>query len=139
MKIQTERIHVSTQGNTDIIDLTPQLHQIVEQSGMNDGQVTVFVPGATAGISIIEYEPGLLQDVPEMLERIIPSKLNYAHNQTWHDGNGHSHVRATLVGPSLTIPFEKKILILGTWQQVILLDFDTRARQREIVVQLMGI
>jgi len=139
MKIQTERIRVSTRGNTDIHDLTPRITQIVRQSGLNDGQATVFAPGATAGISVVEYEPGLLEDVPELLERLIPSGRTYHHDQTWHDANGHSHLRATLIGPSLTIPFENRTLTLGTWQQVILLDFDTRPRQREIVVQLMGV
>ena len=139
MQIQTERIRVSTQGDTDIIDLTPHLVRIVQQSAMQDGQVTIFIPGATAGISIVEYEPGLLQDIPEMLEKIAPSSASYHHDQTWHDGNGHAHLRATLIGPSLTIPFEKQTLTLGTWQQVILLDFDNRPRQRSIVVQLMGI
>ena len=138
MHIQTKRFQISTKGNTDIIDLTPRLTEIIEPSSMTDGQVTVFVPGSTAGVSVVEYEPGLLRDIPEFLEKIAPSQATYHHDQTWHDGNGHAHVRATLIGPSLTIPFEKKTLTLGTWQQVILLDFDNRARKREIVVQLMG-
>ncbi|RJP19354.1 MAG: YjbQ family protein [Candidatus Omnitrophota bacterium] len=138
MQIKTERIRVSTKGNTDIIDLTPQITKIVSNSGMTEGQVTVFVPGATGGLSTVEYEPGLLQDIPDMFEKIAPKGATYHHDMTWHDGNGHSHLRATLVGPSLTIPFEKKTLTLGTWQQVILLDFDNRARDRSIVVQLIG-
>lgn len=139
MKIKTERIHVSSRGHTDIIDITQQIKEIVSNSGMDDGQATIFVPGATAAISTVEYEPGLLRDIPEVLERLIPANHVYHHDQTWHDGNGHSHVRATLVGPSLTIPFEKKTLTLGTWQQVVVLDFDNRSRNRSIVVQLMGV
>lgn len=139
MQVITERIQVSTKGNTDIIDLTREIQKRIDQNDISEGQVTVFAPGATAGISVVEYEPGLLQDIPELLEKLIPSKQVYHHNETWHDGNGHSHLRATLIGPSLTVPFEKKTLILGTWQQVILLDFDNRSRNRSIVVQIMGV
>ncbi len=139
MQVITERIQVSTKGNTDIIDLTREIQERIDQNDVSEGQVTVFAPGATAGISVVEYEPGLLQDIPELLEKLIPSKQVYHHNETWHDGNGHSHLRATLIGPSLTVPFQKKTLILGTWQQVILLDFDNRSRNRSIVVQIMGV
>jgi len=139
MQVRTERIRVNSKGDTDIIDLTPRLRQIVERSPLTDGQVTVFVPGSTAGVSVVEYEPGLLQDIPEVMEDLIPSSRSYHHDLTWHDGNGHAHLRATLIGPSLTIPFEKKNLTLGTWQQVILLDFDNRPRDRQIVVQLIGV
>lgn len=138
MRIFTERINLSSKGDTDIIDLTPELARILANSGMREGQMTVFAPGATAGISTIEYEPGLLRDIPETLERLIPTKAIYHHNETWHDGNGHSHVRATLVGPSLTVPFVDGALTLGTWQQIILLDFDNRPRSRSIVAQLLG-
>jgi secondary thiamine-phosphate synthase enzyme len=138
MEILTKHIHLSTKGKTDIIDLTPRLTRIIEQSGMQEGQLTVFAPGATAGISTVEYEPGLLQDIPALLEKLIPSTTSYQHDQTWHDGNGHSHLRATLMGPSLTIPFENRAMTLGTWQQVILLDFDNRPRERDLVVQLIG-
>lgn len=138
MNIRTERFRVASKANTNIIDITPQIERILYNSGMTEGQVTVFVPGATAGISTIEYEPGLLKDLPERLEAIVPSNETYHHDMTWHDGNGHSHIRATLIGPSLTVPFENKILTLGTWQQIILIDCDVPARQREIVVQLIG-
>ncbi len=138
MKVITERIQISSRGHTDIHDLTRNIREIVAKNEVENGQVTVFAPGATAGISTVEYEPGLLRDIPELLEELIPSKRTYHHDETWHDGNGHSHLRATLVGPSLTVPFEKKELILGTWQQVILLDFDNRSRNRSIVVQIMG-
>lgn len=139
MNIQTKTIEVSTKGDTDIHDLTPAIRSLLQDSGMKEGQVTVFVPGATAGISVVEYEPGLLQDIPAMLEKIAPSGDMYQHNETWHDGNGHSHLRATLIKPSLTIPFVNQTMTLGTWQQIILLDFDNRPRQREVVVQLIGI
>lgn len=138
-QVLTERIQVSTKGDNDMIDITPQISRLLQQSELREGQMTVFVPGATAGISTVEYEPGLLKDIPEMFERLIPSGQTYRHNETWHDGNGHSHVRATLLGPSLTIPFEKGALILGTWQQVILVDFDNHPRERSVVVQLMGV
>jgi secondary thiamine-phosphate synthase enzyme len=138
MKIITDHISVSTKANTDIVDLTPGIMQILNRSGLKEGQVTVFAPGATAGISTVEYEPGLLKDIPERLEAIAPSGDTYQHDLTWHDGNGHSHVRATFIGPSLTIPFVDGKMTLGTWQQVILIDCDVPARQRDIVVQVMG-
>lgn len=139
MQVTTQRIQVSSKGETQMIDITERIQAAVRESGLSDGQVTVFVPGATAGISTVEYEPGLLQDVPEMFERIIPRNKIYHHNETWHDGNGHSHVRATLLGPSMTIPFVDKQLTLGTWQQVVLIDFDNRPRQRQIVLQMIGV
>ncbi|MBD3268331.1 YjbQ family protein [bacterium] len=138
MDIQTEKISLSTKGRTDIIDLTSKIARIVADSGMTEGQVTVFAPGATAGVSTVEYEPGLLQDIPDLMEKLIPSNISYHHDQTWHDGNGHSHLRATLMGPSMTIPFQDRQMTLGTWQQIILIDFDNRPRERNIVVQLIG-
>lgn len=138
MIIRTEIIECSTRGNTDIIDLTPDITRILAESGLQEGNLTVFAPGATAGISTIEYEPGLLEDIPRVLERLIPTTDRYQHNETWHDGNGHSHVRATMIGPSMTIPFVDGSMTLGTWQQVILLDFDNRPRSRRLVVQLIG-
>jgi len=138
MKIKTEKFSISTHGNTHMVDITPQLKTILSQSEFEEGQMTIFAPGATAGISTVEYEPGLIKDIPEMFDRIAPAGQTYHHNETWHDGNGHSHCRATLMGPSMTVPFENKSLILGTWQQVIYVDFDNRARQRQVVVQMMG-
>jgi secondary thiamine-phosphate synthase enzyme len=105
---------------------------------MGNGCVLLFVPGATGALSTIEYEPGLIKDLPEFMEKIIPEKQYYHHNETWHDGNGHSHLRATLVGPSLTIPIQDQELILGTWQQVVFLEFDNKPHQRKIAVQFMG-
>ncbi len=111
---------------------------MVHQSEITDGYALIFVPGATGALSTIEYEPGLIKDFPEVMERIIPEKTVYHHNETRHDGNGHSHLRATLVGPSLTVPFEKQRLILGTWQQIVFLEFDNKPHHRRIAVQLMG-
>jgi secondary thiamine-phosphate synthase enzyme len=138
MNVKTESIQVSTKGFTDVIDLTSQVNDIVNQSGMQSGSATVFVSGSTAGLTTIEYEPGLVQDIKEAFERIAPADGNYKHHATWRDDNGNSHVRASLLGPTLVVPFANKNLILGTWQQIVLIDFDTRSRNRDIVVQLMG-
>jgi len=138
MKIKTETISLSTQGFTDMVDLTGRLEKLVKTAKMTEGQMTVFIPGSTGGVTTIEYEPGLQQDLPEMLEKIAPMNAPYLHNETWHDGNGASHLRSALIGPSLTIPFTKARLTLGTWQQVILLDFDNRPRDRTVIVQLIG-
>ena len=136
--VKTEYIELSTNGYTDIRDITGELEALVQGAGMKSGIVTVFVPGSTGGLTTIEYEPGLLRDIPEMLEKIAPLGGAYHHHNTWHDDNGSSHVRAALIGPSLSIPFSGKKLTLGTWQQVVFLDFDTRARSRHLVVQIMG-
>jgi secondary thiamine-phosphate synthase enzyme len=138
MKMITSRIPVSTKGNSQMTDLTDAVIGVLSGSGMTEGQVTVFAPGATAGITTIEYEPGLLHDFPEALERVAPANHPYQHDNTWGDGNGHGHVRASLIGPSLAVPFQSGRLLLGTWQQIVLVDCDTRPRKREIVVQVMG-
>ena len=138
MRIVTERLHVSTRGDSQILDLTADVQALVDRHGFREGQALVFVPGSTAGVTTIEHEPGLLRDVPAAFERLAPQGLRYAHDDTWHDGNGHSHVRASLLGPSLTVPFREGRLVLGTWQQVILVDFDNRPRLREVVVQIWG-
>ena len=136
--VKLEYIQLNTQGRNEMMDITGQLRNIVGQSEITNGSVLVFVPGATGALSTIEYEPGLIEDWPGLMEKLIPEQQVYAHNETWHDGNGHSHLRATLVGPSLTIPFENRELILGTWQQVIFLEFDNKPHRRRIAVQLMG-
>ncbi len=136
--VQLEYIELNTQGRNEMVDITQELGAIVSGSKATNGNVLVFVPGATGALSTIEYEPGLIEDWPKLMEKLIPTKQVYAHNETWHDGNGHSHLRATLVGPSLAIPFENKTLILGTWQQVIFLEFDNKPHRRRIAVQLMG-
>ncbi len=138
MRIATGSIHVSTRGGDQMVDLTPQLEERLRSEGMTRGTATVFVSGSTAGVTTVEFEPGLQKDVPDALERIAPRGARYHHDDTWHDGNGHAHVRASLVGPSLTIPFDEGRFCLGTWQQVVLIDFDNRPRTRDIVVQFAG-
>ena len=136
--IRLNYIEFDTNGKNEIVDITDHIRQLVNQSGLSNGSVLVFVPGATGGLSTIEYEPGLVKDLPRLMDKLIPERDHYFHNETWHDGNGHSHLRATLIGPSLTIPFEDKRLILGTWQQVVFLEFDNKPHQRRIAVQLTG-
>ena len=136
--VVTRKISLQTKGNCDIIDITPQVEQQVAKADINSGTATLFVAGSTAGISTIEFEPGLVTDFQEMWERNVPQGIAYNHDRRWHDGNGHSHVRASLLGASLVVPFNEKKLTLGTWQQIVLVDFDNRPRQRQLVVQLMG-
>jgi len=131
-------IHLHTRGCDHVINITDQLQEQVNKSKIRSGQVLAFVPGSTGALSTVEFEPGLLEDLPEFFESIIPKGKSYHHNATWGDGNGHSHVRATLVGPSLTIPLAEGNLILGTWQQVVFLEFDNRNRDRRIAVQILG-
>ena len=136
--IVTERISLQTKGHCDIIDITPRVEQQVAKVKVDSGTVTLFVTGSTAGITTIEFEPGLLADLKEMWQRLVPENIPYAHDRAWGDGNGHSHIRASLLGASLVIPFSHKRLALGTWQQIVLVDFDNRPRSRQIVVQVMG-
>lgn len=138
MIIETFSFFVNTNGFNDILDITDEVQKIISDNNFSQGNALVFLPGATAGITTIEYEPGLLKDYPEFFEKLIPQNKNYHHNQTWHDGNGFSHIRASLQGASFTVPFNNSILLLGTWQQIILVDFDNRSRKREIIIQLMG-
>lgn len=139
MKILTEYINVHTEGFNDIIDITGMVQKKLDESEFSEGNVLVFVPGATAGITTIEYEPGLLKDYPEFMEKIVPSDKNYHHDMTWHDGNGFSHVRAALQGASFQVPFKDGELLLGTWQQIILVDYDNRSRNRKVITQIMGV
>ena len=136
--IVTKYITLSSQGENDIIDITDDVSRILLESRLKNGIVTLFVIGSTAALTTIEYEPGLRKDFPKMLERIASKNIEYQHDDTWHDGNGHSHVRASLIGPSLTIPFVDGKATLGTWQQIVFLEMDTRNRNRRIVVQLIG-
>ena len=138
MKIITDSVNISTQGNTDIIDITDEVKDLLDKTGLTQGNLTAFVSGSTAGITSIEYEPGLLKDLPEAFERIAPAGISYQHNATWGDGNGHAHVRAALLGSSFTVPFKNGNLLLGTWQQIVVIDFDNRPRERSVVVQMMG-
>jgi secondary thiamine-phosphate synthase enzyme len=136
--VVTERISLESKGHGDIIDITPEVKQRLSETDINDGMVTLFISGSTAGITTIEFEPGLLSDFKKMWERNIPQDIPYEHDRAWGDGNGHSHVRASLLGASLVIPFSDRRLTLGTWQQIVVVDFDNRARSRQIVVQIMG-
>jgi secondary thiamine-phosphate synthase enzyme len=138
MTVITKALQVKTKGELQMINITEDISKIVKESKISDGVATVFVSGSTAAVTTIEYEPGLLNDFPDMLERIAPKDMNYEHENMWHDGNGHSHVRASLLGPSLTVPFTNKQLTLGTWQQIVLIELDTRSRDRSIIVQMIG-
>jgi len=136
--VVTKRIDVQTKGYCDLIDITRQVAGQVHESGVNSGTVTLFVVGSTAGVSTIEFESGLVSDFQDMWQRIVPQDIPYQHNLRWGDGNGFSHVRASLLGASLVVPFANKKLTLGTWQQIVFVDFDNRPRSREIVLQIMG-
>jgi len=138
MTIVTESTTIQTRGNCDISDITSEVTEKVNESGITNGTVTLFITGSTAGITTIEYEPGLVTDFKNMWDRLIPQNIPYEHNKAWGDGNGHSHVRASMLGASLTIPFVDKSLTLGTWQQIVFVDFDNRPRSRKIVLQIMG-
>ncbi|MCX5787684.1 MAG: secondary thiamine-phosphate synthase enzyme YjbQ [Elusimicrobia bacterium] len=138
MDVQTERLTFSTKGPGDLVDITAELHRLLEKSKLHSGSMTVFGVGSTLGITTFEYEPGLIKDMRELYERLVPSDQSYAHDETWGDANGFSHLRAALQGQSLTVPFDGGRLLLGAWQQVVVAEFDHRPRQREIVVQLMG-
>jgi secondary thiamine-phosphate synthase enzyme len=131
-------IHVQTRQQGEVIDLSDHVRKIVETSIIHNGHILLFIPGSTAALSTIEYEPGLIRDLPEFLETIVPESKKYYHNETWHDGNGHSHIKATLIGPSLIIPIAEKKIVTGTWQQIVLLEFDNRPRERKVFAQLMG-
>jgi len=136
--IITKTIDIRSNGEDDMIDLTTPTLEAVVETKLKDGIVTIFGAGSTAAVTTIEYEPRLQVDFPEMLGRIAPKDLHYEHDKTWHDGNGHSHVRAALVGPSLTVPFKNINLMLGTWQQIVLIEMDTRKRERKIILQIIG-
>jgi len=137
--VRTETIKVETKGNCDVVNITEQVSEVVSQSDMREGAVIVFNVGSTAGITTTEYEPGLVNyDLRAAFEKIAPEKGRYEHEETWHDDNGHSHVRASLLGPSLSVPVIDGRLTLGTWQQIILVDFDTRPRTRTVICQMVG-
>jgi secondary thiamine-phosphate synthase enzyme len=138
MPVKTTSISLRTQGNADIRDITNQIANGVSKSGLTSGTATIFCPSSTSALTTIEYESGALSDLRRLFDEIIPANREYAHNERWHDGNGHSHIRAALLGPSLTIPFVDSKLTLGTWQQIIYVDFDVRPHQRELIVQLIG-
>ncbi len=139
LALYTDHIEFETQGHTDILNITEQVQGIVTESGCQEGQALIFSVGSTGAISTVEYEPGLVnKDVAEMFDIFSPYKKGYAHNETWGDDNGAAHLRSTLTGTSFTVPFQDGGLLLGTWQQIVLIDFDTRKRTREVVVQVIG-
>jgi len=136
--IKTKQLSIHTRGEGDILDVTGAVADAVVETKLKNGIVTVFVPGSTGALTTIEYEPGLLKDLPDMLERVAPKGLVYEHEKRWHDGNGHSHVRASLIGPSLTVPFANGRLTLGAWQQIVFLELDVHSRSRNLVLQIIG-
>ena len=138
MSVVTKKIKLNTKGDTDIIDITPHVKGHISKSGVGSGIATVFVSGSTGGLTTVEYEQGLIQDLKDYFEKIAPKAGKYEHNLRWHDGNGYAHVRASFLGPSVSIPFVKGKLELGTWQQIIFIDFDNRPRSRELIVQIVG-
>ena len=138
MAVVTKYLNFDTKGNTDIVDITDDVIMTVKDSGIDDGIVTVFAPGSTMGVTTLEYEPGLVFDLTQALERIAPQDITYQHNERWHDGNGHSHVRASLLGQSESFPIIDGVVALGTWQQIICIDLDNRPRSRKLIVQIVG-
>ncbi len=138
MTVKDARFTVNTHAELDIKDITEEGRRAVEESGINEGIAVFFVSGSTSAITTVEYEPGLLHDLPAALERLFPKNIYYKHHEKWHDGNGHSHTRASFMGPSLTVPITGGKLQLGTWQQIILCDMDVPARNREITVKMIG-
>ena len=138
MAVVTRTLSFQTRGNDDIIDITTQVQDVLASSSLTSGIVTVFVPGSTASVTTIEYEPGLIKDFPRAMEKLAPKGDHYDHDARWGDGNGHAHVRASTLGPGLVLPFENGRLLVGTWQQVVFVDFDNRPRARKLIVQVMG-
>ena len=138
MAVHTGEINFNTPGEIEVIDITGEVSDIVKKSGQKNGIVCVFVPGATGAITTIEYEDGLIYDIKKACERLFPKGIEYRHELRWHDGNGHSHIRASFIGPSISVPFKNKRLILGTWQQIIFIELDNKPHTRNIVVQVVG-
>jgi len=139
MNVKLNHIFLSTRGNDEIIDINQKVKECITTSGLSNGLVTIFCPSSTSGITTIEYEPGVIHDLQQIVNEIIPKERYYQHDEAWHDGNGHSHVRAALLKASLTVPFVDGRMTLGTWQQIVFVDFDVRPRKREIIVQILGV
>ncbi|MFH1681660.1 MAG: secondary thiamine-phosphate synthase enzyme YjbQ [Candidatus Eisenbacteria bacterium] len=139
MEVRTIPLELTTSDRDDIVDITGEVARALEESGLEAGTATVFVPGSTVAVTTIEHEPGVIADLRDAIERAVPRGIPYAHDAAWGDGNGHSHVRAAWIGPSLAVPFEGGRLLLGTWQQIVFCDFDNRARKRRLIVQIMGV
>ncbi len=138
MTVETRIINIKSKRENDMIDLTKKISEAILESDISNGIVTIFVKGSTGSITTIEYEPGLSKDFPSMLSRLAPKDIKYGHEELWHDGNSHSHVKASLVGSSLTVPFTDSILYLGTWQQIVFVELDTKSRDRDIILQIIG-
>ena len=138
MAVHVGEVRVSTRGDGDVVDLTREIQGVVQSAGVEQGTVSVFVPGATAAVTAMEFEPGGVHDLQEALERLVPTEGDYEHNRLNHDSNSHAHIRAAIVGPSETVPISGGRLVTGTWQQIVLLDFDDRARERTVTVQVLG-
>jgi secondary thiamine-phosphate synthase enzyme len=138
MVVESKSLSLQTHREGEILDITSKVQAIVEKAVVRDGVAFLFVPGSTGALTTIEYEPGLVVDFPASLDRLIPRGIPYEHEKHWHDGNGHSHVRASMIGPDLFVPFEKGKLMLGTWQQIVFVELDVRPRDRKVLVQLMG-
>ena len=138
MMVETRTFVFSTEAEMDVVDISKDVADILAETSISDGIITVFVPGSTGGVTTMEYEPGLVKDMKDLFEKVAPRDHYYQHEERWHDKNGHSHVRASLIGPSVTIPFRDNRLMLGTWQQIVFFDFDVRARERELFVQIIG-
>jgi secondary thiamine-phosphate synthase enzyme len=138
MRVITKMVQLRSSIENDIINVTEQISGALKENELQNGIITVFIAGSTAAVTTIEYEPGLRHDFPKMLSRIAPKDIQYHHDDTWHDGNGHSHVRASLIGPSLTVPFSNGNLILGTWQQIVVIEMDTKPRKRTLTLQILG-
>ena len=138
MTVESQELRFRTHREGEILDITDKTQTVIESSRMRNGVAVLFVPGSTGAITTIEYEPGLLADLPVALERLAPKDASYEHEKRWHDGNGHSHIRASMIGPNLSVPFRDKKLTLGTWQQIVFLELDVRPRDRTVIVQLVG-
>lgn len=138
LRVVTGSVQIDSNGFNDIRNITDEVRQFVQDNSLKEGQILVFINGSTAAISTVEYEPGLLKDIPETLEKIAPMNRRYHHDDTWHDGNGYAHVRSTLIGSSFTVPVVNGRLVLGTWQQIILMDFDNKRRRRTVTLQYIG-
>ena len=138
LTVITKQLSINTRGEDDILDITDNVAEAVVESSLKNGIVTIFVQGSTGALTTIEYEPGLLKDLPHVLERVAPKRMEYEHERRWHDGNGHSHVRASIIGPCLTVPFVNGRLTLGTWQQIVFLELDVHRRSRQLILQIIG-
>ena len=138
MAVKSKRLKLSTKGRDQVIDITGEVAEAITNSKIKNGTVTVFIFGSTASITTIEYEPGLVKDIKAFDEKIVPSNVSYAHDETWGDANGYAHLRASLIGPSITVPIVSGSMTLGTWQQIIVIDHDNRPRSREVIIQIMG-